>query len=594
MINTGKIYRMLIAGAVMLLAAGCSYVEDPGVPCPKPDTESDGNVHLNFLMTSDAKLTGGTRSDDLNHPEIGSDLALEETINTNDFAFYIFVGKEGESGIDWNNAPLLYANYDINGSTDPYTMITGADGNYNVTVTLPSELLERILGRTLDPASDAAVNFRMVLMANSTGGFGYGFANYEKIPHEPLTTTYRQVISAAGNIYVESANMHEDSRDNYGDTSDGVFKGYIPMYGNIFTPVTERDLCASRPYERLFLGNVWMLRSFAKVRIHDNIQDKNNEFPRLHSAVMTYTVPNAYLLPDNAASYVNGTQVHQMRECKENGRDVNYGDETSLLLPFISTRRRVLTGYLPEQSIQGAVPVLAITVQTSPFASAATATDGRLTYKPQSTVDFEEHTRTFVVPLSGYKGTQFTWGDKILRNHVYDLNVDFKDGTELTLTANVRDWEQSRLELDYLQNPVVSQTVRWTDDTYSTVDYTDGQIYLKPWDSESNRVAAVCGFTIDAPRGARWTAYLIPAGGASGAFMFKVGSDAQGDLLEETVSGTTGTPARLEIVSVDPNPSQNNAAILQVVVAMDGGTRFMEARVAGGSIKNWTVNQARQ
>ncbi len=67
--------------------------------------------------------------------------------------------------------------------------------------------------------------------------------------------------------------------------------------------------------------------------------------------------------------------------------------------------------------------------------------------------------------------------------------------------------------------------------------------------------------------------------------MFKVGSDAQGDILEETVSGNTGTPAHLHIVSVDPNPTQNNSAILQVIVGMDGGTRFMEAPVAGGTVK---------
>ena len=172
--------------------------------------------------------------------------------------------------------------------------------------------------------------------------------------------------------------------------------------------------------------------------------------------------------------------------------------------------------------------------------------------------------------------------------------MDFKDGTELTLTANVKDWDQTRLELDFQQNPMVSQPVRWTDGTYASVNAAQGQIFLKPWDSESNRVAAECTFEISAPKGARWTAYLIPAGGTPGSFMFKVGSDAQGDILEETVSGNTGTPAHLHIVSVDPNPTQNNSAILQVIVGMDGGTRFMEAPVAGGTVKNWTINQARQ
>lgn len=595
MIFRGKIYKILSAMAIAMVVTGCSYVEDPGNPCPKPDMGSDGNVHLNFMMTSDAKLVNGTRFDDQNHPETGSDLDLEETINTNDFAFYIFLGKAADGVIDWDNAPLLYANYDINHSTDPYTMITGSGGSYNVTVTLPTPTFEKILGRSLDPESNEAVNFRIVLLANSTGGYGSGITNYEKIEAIPAETTYGEVIAASEKIYMESSSIHEASFDNLGDTSDGVIKGYIPMYGNIFTPVTEKDLCSSRPFDGIFLGNVFMLRSFAKVRIHDNIREKKDEFPRLHSAILTYTTPNAYMLPADAASYLNGTQVHAMRECKENSWNIAYGGETSLQLPFISGKRKILIGYLPEQTIGTEMPNLEIRIQISPFDAAESVTGGdRLTYKPNGQEDLEKHTRKFIVPMSGYKGTAFTWGSQILRNHIYDLNVDFKDGTELTLAANVKDWDQTRLELDFQQNPMVPQPVRWTDGTYASVNAAQGQIFLKPWDSESNRVAAECTFEISAPKGARWTAYLIPAGGAPGSFMFKVGSDAQGDILEETVSGNTGTPAHLHIVSVDPNPTQNNSAILQVIVGMDGGTRFMEAPVAGGTVKNWTINQARQ
>lgn len=139
------------------------------------------------------------------------------------------------------------------------------------------------------------------------------------------------------------------------------------MYGNIFTPVTEKDLCSSRPFDGIFLGNVFMLRSFAKVRIHDNIREKTDEFPRLHSAILTYTTPNAYMLPADAASYLNGTQVHAMRECKENSWNIAYGGETSLQLPFISGKRKILIGYLPEQTIGTEMPNLEIRIQISPL-----------------------------------------------------------------------------------------------------------------------------------------------------------------------------------------------------------------------------------
>ena len=100
--------------------------------------------------------------------------------------------------------------------------------------------------------------------------YGSGITNYEKIEAIPAETTYGEVIAASEKIYMESSSIHEASFDNLGDTSDGVIKGYIPMYGNIFTPVTEKDLCSSRPFDGIFLGNVFMLRSFAKVRIHDS------------------------------------------------------------------------------------------------------------------------------------------------------------------------------------------------------------------------------------------------------------------------------------------------------------------------------------
>lgn len=599
----------VICAAVSMLA-GCGLINEPCRECPGGEEEGVGSMHLSFSVASDAILGGSTRSDSQGHPEEDPDVVpdvnpdekyyMEQSIVTSQLGFYIFVGE----GPD---AKLLYYNDDINNSTDPYTMITGGYGSYSVTITLPNELLESLIGRQLTEESDETVTFRMVTLANAAMGFDRGnpynpeknplyhilYPNHPKgIPAKPGTTTYSELIEAAEEFKFEVAKLYGGSDDNLGDVATGVWKGAIPMYGTLTATVSDRRLIESRAYDRVDFGNVWLLRSVAKIRVHDAIKEKTGGLPRLHSVELTYNTPFAWMLPANAMDYVNGTQVHESNPC-----GLSSG-ATTLNLPFISSADRRRIGYLPEQSIRKEGPELLIRIQTEAFTNQSDLSDLK-SYTPadihgQGLAELNSKTKVFRVPMTGFNGEQFTWGDDILRNHVYDLNVDFVDGIGVTVTAKVNPWEQERFELDFQENPVVSRTVSWEAGSYASVNQQSGEIYLRPWDSEENRVAAECDFFIEAPKGARWEAYLIPAGGATGSFMFRTGTDSKGDILEESVSGNTGLPGHLEIVSVDPNPSQTNSAILQVVVAMDGGTRFMEARVAGGNIKNWTVIQSKQ
>lgn len=599
----------LLAAVSML--AGCGLIHEPCRECPGGgEEEGVGSMHLSFSVASDAILGGSTRSDSQGHPEEDPDVVpdvdhkesydKEQSIVTSQLGFYIFVG-EGP------NAKLLYYNDDINNSTDPYTMITGADGSYSVTVTLPNELLESLIGRQLTEESDQTVTFRMVTLANAAMGFDRGnpynpdkhLSYAQQFPYHPQgiptklgTTTYRELVEAAEKFEFNARDLCEDSDSSWGHVASGVWKGAIPMYGTLTATVSDRRLVESRPYDRVDFGDVWLLRSVAKIRVHDAIKEKTGGLPRLHSVELTYNTPYGWMLPADAMDYVNGTQVHKSNPCGL------FSGATTLNLPFISSADRRIIGYLPEQSIRSNGPELLIRIQTEAFTNQPDLSNIN-SYTPadihgQGVAELNSKTKVFRVPMSGFNGEQFTWGDDILRNHVYDLNVDFVDGIGVTVTANVNPWEQERFELDFQENPVVSRTVSWEAGSYASVNQQSGEVYLRPWDSEKNRVAAECDFFIEAPKGARWEAYLIPAGGATGSFMFRTGTDSKGDILEESVSGNTGLPGHLEIVSVDRNPSQTNSAILQVVVAMDGGTRFMEARVAGGNIKNWTVIQSKQ
>lgn len=313
-----------VLALLLPLLGGCS-ADEPSDITP-PASGSDGNLHLSFRMNTDAGRAS-TRTDDQGHPEEDAELPLEEAFNTRDFAFYIFAEGTDEASRG-DGARLLYANFDIHNTTDPYTMITGAGGQYNVTVTLPARALAGILGHELQPDSDNPVRFRMILLANSTAGFtdemaggeGWGSSGVERyrtgIPHAAGTTTFGDVIQAAESFRFSYSDMHEDSSDSYGTTVDGVVKGTIPMFGSISAQASERQLLASRPYERIYFGEVFMLRSLAKLRVRDAIREKSADgFPRLHSARLVYDVPDAYMVPAGASEYVNGSQVHTMRVC---------------------------------------------------------------------------------------------------------------------------------------------------------------------------------------------------------------------------------------------------------------------------------------
>lgn len=593
-----------VLALLLPLLGGCS-ADEPSDITP-PSSGSDGNLHLSFRMNTDAGRAS-TRTDDQGHPEEDAELPLEEAFNTRDFAFYIFAEGNDEASRG-DGARLLYANFDIHNTTDPYTMITGAGGQYNVTVTLPARTLAAILGHELQPDSDNPVRFRMILLANSTagltdemaGGEGWGSSGVERyrtgIPHAAGATTFGDVIQAAESFRFSYSDMHEDSPDSYGATVDGVVKGTIPMFGSISAQASERQLLASRPYERIYFGEVFMLRSLAKLRVRDAIREKSADgFPRLHSARLVYEVPDAYMVPAGASEYVNGSQVHTMRVC--NPAEGTPPAVTSHNLPFISLPtlssafRGTLLSYIPEQAITTGRPVLELRVQTRPFTDIYGLPTN--SYQPTDNSQLADCTRLYTIPLAGYNGQGFTWGDKILRNHIYDLNVDYLEGIGLTLKASVADWTLNRFELDFMDNPSAS-VATWTGAGTGT-DLTKGQIYVRPWDSEGNREPVSCTFTVSTPLNATWTAYLVSTGGDPGAFRFKTGTDASGAALTaETVSGSTGSPQALEIVSVNPHPAVNSSAILQIVVAMDGGTRFMEARITDSSFKNWTINQSRQ
>lgn len=559
----------LAALVAMAILPSCSSIMEDGGVCPESDS-----VMMSFKMITSAPMTG-TRADDF-HKEVDSEFReFEDGINVNDFAFFIFVG-EGD------DAKLVVKNTNIASSTDPTTMITGSPGAYTVTVKMDRETLDTKLGHAIKPGSNDKVNFRFVVFANCKSSNPAG-GDYNALTGE----TYKEVIQQASQWGFAMTNIYTGN-DAVTDISSAYGKGNIPMFGTNNFTTTEGALYASRPDERIYLGEIDMLRAVAKVRVIDNIPQADKDaygYPKIEMVEFIGTQDCLRQLPADAVNYVNGKQVHtpNIYNPKEGGLVIEDAIATAefklgtipndwSMTPTVGNVTRI--GYVPEQvidnvngNIELGYPMFRITVATKGNADGAT--------------DWE----TYNVPMTGYDGNNFEFGDNILRNHIYTLSVNqVKLGTPLELTFNVSPWTSSRLELDYKDIPTVANEIEWTPGTYQAATGNNMEIYTLAWDSQANRTAVECSFRISAPLNATWIATLVPVEGGVGAFKFL---NAAGEEVDQ-IEGETGIESELQIVSVNPTPTQKNSAMLQVMVDMGYG--YVQAPVAGNN-GNYIISQ---
>lgn len=558
----------LTLATVSFLLGGCGLVNEPeDSVCPKPSE----TLNLRFKVSTAVSTTGHgvTRADDQTHQEQNSELPqIEDMVNVNDFAFFIFAG-EGYS------APLMCACTNIYESTDPNMNITGSMGSYDVSVYIKKDVLEKYLGKDeLDPNSGMLIKFRLVVIANSRARRNATNGNWSSLPMVTLggevpATTFGEFMAKAQEL------TYDLTADFYNQAASSItYKviGLIPMFGLRQFQVTEAQAYKSRPEERIYLGEINLLRAVSKIRIVDNITRREGDYPRISGAKFTYSSTKGSVLPPDASSYIDGNQVHNDNIPVQTavtttvgflnnpaGYSLDKGDGTSVTIPEWLI-------YSPEQIIEkGTVPSMEIAVKPSE----------------------NEDDILFTVPMSGYKDVEFPWTGStgyLLRNHIYTLQVDAADvGTPLMLTFTAQPWTQNRLTLDYEANPSCKEII-WTPNTYNPGN-NNREIFIKPWDSVNNRKAAVGTFTIDTPKGRPWTAFLITTQGSTGSFKF-VNADGS---LSDTYSGVVGEQATIRVVSTDNKPTQTNSAMLQVIVDMGYG--YMEAPI-GGSQGNYIISQA--
>lgn len=409
--------HFLLTILTLLLLPSCSLIEDTPAVCPVDPADT---FTMSFHMMTPVAAPD-SRTDGQGHPEVNSEYArFEDGIDVSDLALFIFARV-----IENNNpTPEILVLKTTDFLSSPQLSITGSEGSYIVNLTILRSQLKEALGIDVDPNSDKNISFRMLMLANSaTAAHSWssvtattfsgiiGELNNWSFPMTDLYPAPGTATSPAGDVYPA-----DDIRSLYG-------KKHIPMFGTNTFMVSQDQLYYSRPDNRIYLGELSLLRSLAKVRVVDNIQEKDVDgYPKIVAASIFGTQPSARFLPAEAESYENGTQVHTPNIASNVAISIANQEKypmgtipDSWIEPSVAKTGNVRIGFIPEQQINWAdrdlskgLPYFHITI--------ATLLD-------EDGIDVLED---YDIPMVNfYKDEQNPgFGTNILRNHIYTLSIN--------------------------------------------------------------------------------------------------------------------------------------------------------------------------
>ncbi|MDE6479178.1 MAG: hypothetical protein K2L45_02835 [Muribaculaceae bacterium] len=428
-----KQHILLILSAFLLSA--CSLVNEPYQDCPEDKAQEA--ITLYFEMNASG---ASTRADNQGHLEEESEFRqLEDGINYKDLGMFVFARMASKPG---EAEKLVLKITDITSSENQKIQISGTPGAYTVSFEiLRSELNKILFGEDSEeeiaPNGKDNVIFRLLIVANATPAPKDGIDPWAAIDG----TTFDAVIAQLNEWDYNMDYLYDGSYEG-GDVEGLYSKGKksIPMFGTNYFSVSQNTLFNSRPEYRIFLGQIDLLRALAKVRVVDNIQNKNNDgFPKISKVEFIGSQNGARPLPNDASKYINGNQVHTPNIFKpgnplspEDAFTYRLGEmpvDLTSILPADRTGA-VLVGFVPEQTIGNTgtgsgIPGFKITIEY-----------------------FENETMDFVVPMYGYNGKKFEFGDNILRNHIYTLSVERAEA-EITLEAIEAPYNSVELEPEF-------------------------------------------------------------------------------------------------------------------------------------------------
>lgn len=380
-------------------------MDDYGNHCPKPE-DGAGYITISFNL-----VTSNTMQSRADSEEDSGWCMLEDYIDTKDFVFFIY------AVLDEATHPLIKV---VDMSTamneeneDPHTNISGGPYTYTVRVAIPKSAIDNII-----PNGNDDINFRIVAFANTNGRY--------KSLTSSTTSSLNGLISEAESWYYNVLETLYSGVNDYVGYLD--LNAKIPMYGTKSFKVTRTQLSTSRPDSPVFIGNMSMLRSLAKIKVIDVIsnEDALTGLPRVESVTFDNVTNSAFVLPYDVTEYKNEDQVQHANPCGTTPMKINLlknGDKTWI-------------GYVPEQLIQ---------TDKSPVPSFKLT----LTYEVDAVGNpILSNQKTFIVPMTGYNDQVFSFGEAILRNHIYTLEVDIET-SQLNLNVAVNDWRTLTYEYEY-------------------------------------------------------------------------------------------------------------------------------------------------
>ncbi|MDE5800481.1 MAG: hypothetical protein K2H74_05605 [Paramuribaculum sp.] len=385
-------------------------------------------------MVTTGSITG-SRADSQGHAETDSEFRdFEDGVDIGDLGIFIFAKIAGTP----SDEKLVYKLTNLLESDDARIEIVGSNGNYFVNLMIRKDDLKDVLdGYEITAQGNSIVSFRFLILANcSTSGMNTT-AMWDAITGQ----TFSSVIAQLGDWSYPMSDIYNADGGPGVESIYSKDNNYIPMFGTNVFAATEADLVYSTPGGRVYLGAVNLLRSLAKVKVVDNIQNKDAlGYPCITSVEILSSQDQAMILPAGALNYEDGQQVHNPNMFEDNSDLTLAGTyklgvvpEEWTITPSSQRTGNVFMGFVPEQTIghpnnnfDEGMPVLHITIANR-----------------KADTSMESH--DFYVPMTSYNGVNFTFGQNILRNHIYTLSInDF--GAMLNIQVDLVPYRSCVLE----------------------------------------------------------------------------------------------------------------------------------------------------
>lgn len=393
--------------------------------------------------------------------------------------------------------------------------------------------------------------------------------------YEQLDVDEDGVVDACKVMLVANSTFQDEDPAKFSTTTFSVDNlkmpnGFIPMWG-----VTTATLNFQPNQD---LGNIYLLRSAAKVEIELDQTLVNNEGYKIASVSINRHASEGFVYPKDWDRVGDTRSLYHFENEDKYGC---YNPSTSVLsisknFTRISDSKYVI--YLPEMDTDEGV---AMTV-----------------FLEKDTKEFEfVDAIKFVDYDDDGLATETTFD--IVRNHHYQYNitrVNTEQQGSLAITCNVAPWELYEETWDYTDQIVVVDEGRivWSD--YSSLNTNNGEVVLSPGKDLKGR------FNINTPVGAQWRAEFISISGSMNSFQFtmpdtdnmKKNSDASAVVGNITDSYGQSLVHEITIAPRNTNIDENNYAYLRFsVITQDGRTIHVKELTNSNKYFDYTIIQSR-